>query len=161
MPFVYRVEHEETHLGPYNTYGASDDRLRDDEELTHWWYEREHADASETPSPLDDFHGYATYEGKYFGFLSIQRIHDWFTENELFALLASGFVVARYEVSVENILHSITRKLLAFSRNKEVSRTRTVISFDDVFDFSRYSTNLFVNKRVVSREMFEAYGMAV
>lgn len=74
-----RIENTEG-KGPYNTYHNVRSIFT-------------HNSCNGHPSPHDDDMGYGPFDGRIFGFVSVNAMCEWFTEEELVELENNGFEI--------------------------------------------------------------------
>lgn len=80
---IYRIEHEETGIGPYIATGLSD-------EVSDMGWAHEDDDIHPTPN-FDIGIEREIRDGERCGFSSLEQLHNWFTFEELDMLMMEGF----------------------------------------------------------------------
>jgi hypothetical protein len=107
---VYRVEHEKTGEGPYNSGHYL-------QQMMNWEAERRGVARHHHPAPMNDGISMSKLSYEVFGFKSFEQYQDWFAGYEDW-LHTNGYVLAVYETWTEGILYG--ERQLAFDREKSV-----------------------------------------
>ncbi len=103
---VYRVEHRESQIGPYQGNAV------DDSTLDYYW-------SSKHPGPKED--GIPDPQRtEHFGFKSVRQLLDWFLLWDIWAWKKQGFAVYKYDISDEYV--RLGGRQLVFVRAQASSR---------------------------------------
>lgn len=87
---VYRVEHSEYKIGPYQGMAMGHDDWSD-----YWSYRH--------PGPRSDGLDFPISDSYFFGFKSIRQLLDWFLLWDLWKWRKKGFAVYRYSIADEHV----------------------------------------------------------
>lgn len=110
---VYRIEHHEKGLGPYQG-GAID---HDDT----WEYF-----SSRHPGPNDDGITGGIFLGEYFGFSTMRQMFQWFNWRDIFRWRKKGFRVYTYRMSNHQV--RVGGRQVAFVRASALSRNEVKLA---------------------------------
>jgi len=105
--YVYRVEHKETRIGPYQACAASSPRLYDDDH----------------PSPMQS--GIIMERDDFSCFAKPADLTKWFRTSEITDFKKYGFDVYRYEIKASDV--KLGYKQAAFKKDKAYKRERVTV----------------------------------
>lgn len=116
---VYRLEHRETRLGPYNPGWAAPDADREalaDAMNSLGMYERIDGDEDPHPTPKADGIDEFTEHVHFSAFASTKALLDWFGPRSVPAFARANYIVARYLVASEDV--QLGTRQVAFVRER-------------------------------------------
>lgn len=105
--YVYRVEHKEIGIGPYQYCVAYNPRLYDDDH----------------PSPIQS--GIEMDPDDYSCFAKPEDLTKWFRNSDMTSFRKAGFDVFRYEVKADHV--KLGDKQAAFKKDKAYKRERVTV----------------------------------
>ena len=111
---VYRVEHAETHEGPYSTTKSRRGHREAMKRVGGIWGTPKH------PGPEDDGCGFVARGVQFCGFTSQRATRAWWHRGALRLLCEAGFVVAAYRVPADAVRRGGHQCL--FHRDRALSR---------------------------------------
>lgn len=106
---IYRVEHKDTGLGPYNHSWDEENAELEDKLQT------EHSNLSH-PSMYEDFDIDMISRDHYFGFPSLTSLAEWFEGGWIGILIECGFIIREY--NVDNVLMGKSGRQVMFKKKE-------------------------------------------
>jgi hypothetical protein len=120
---IYRLQHKETHRGPYNNWDTHPNGSIEEELLLEMKHEHSNEQNYAThPGAWRDEMNVSSYHK--FGFDSLEKLYAWF-ENYIDYLLPMGYEIIEYEISWIFVMYGKSGLQIAFNE-KEIENFKVI-----------------------------------